>query len=361
MKIGYISGYFGKCGLISYCHAQVKELSKLCEVRVFAERADDAPQETNIVYCWDRNEFPKLELLEEIGKFKPDILVINHEFGYFSKFYQFTTLVSYLRYKGYKVFTILHSVYPYHLDKVVTESAARDIIVHTQEQKDCLISKGLDGAKINIVSHGSSFNSDKEELLGKLWHCWGAPTILSYGFLFHYKGGLRALDIVAELKKKYSDIQYVLLASENPKCAAEHEVVYQEMMKRVEELDLMNNVTIHRGFVSEQVLLSHIRTANLVLLPYSENGEHSVLSASGAVRIALQTTIPIITSAVHLFDGLDNVLLKGKENKDMVNHIVNILDGKIDLAAQNTARVKFIKETSWKNVAAQLLNIFEGK
>jgi glycosyltransferase involved in cell wall biosynthesis len=358
MKVAFIGNIKSKCGIAIYNELLFNALKTRSEVKFFAERNGEESRD-DINYCWDRTEFPKLSLIDQVDNFKPDIVLFSHEYGIFPKAYFFTSLVSYFRLRGYKVVTIFHSVYENHQDKLITESVCKNVVVHTEEAKNALIRKGLNKDSLNVVPHGCSFSSKTKEILPKLWNHQGNDhVILQAGFLFYYKSHLLMLDIVSELKKKYPDVLYVIVASENPLCKEEHEKLYQEICSKIEKLNLVHNVVIDRGFASEKVLMSYIRTSSVFVLPYTPSPEFDVYAASGMARIVLQTSTPLITSKANLFNGMNEVAIKCESQKDWVTEISKVFDKKYNEKLMIENRKKFLEENSWDNCATKLEKVF---
>jgi len=357
LKIAYVSVYNTQCGIATYNKNLVSELQKITDVHVFAEREENTTSNSLVTHCWDRNEHPKFDLIDSLDEYQPDVIHFSHEYGFFPKAYQFTTLLSYLKSRNYKIITTFHSVYD-HLDKTVQEMASPNIIVHTEEAKNCLIQKGIKN-NIRMIPHGTNFLSDNEQILPKLWNTWGNEhTIFHPGFLFHYKGHLKMLDVIYELKKKYPDVQYIIQGSENPRCMNEHDQVYDEIIDKATKLNLTHNITINRGFVGLEALLSCIRTVKCCVLPYVQHPQHEVRATSGIARIILGTEIPLITSNVHLFDDIKHLVLYSKSDSEIYQNINSVFENSTDFERVKKEREHFLKETSWANTAQRILELY---
>lgn len=359
MKIALISGYNAQCGIATYAQELVPELETLAEVKVFAEDTG-LKSEGNVVYCWSRNKYPNLQLLDELEAYKPDVAIINHEYGYFPQAYKLTSLVSWLRWKKIKTLGILHSVYENHLDKTVSEACFRNIMVHTEAAKNMLIKKGINPDCLTVIPHGCKFHGADNEILDKLWNHWGTKhVVFSAGFLFHYKGIHNTLKAIALLKEKYPDIHYILCGSENPASQQEHDKVYTEITDLANELGVIHNITINRGFFTEEVLLSYIRTASVCVLPYDPHPEHDVCATSGIARMIMQTSTPLITSNAHLFDDLGNLVERASGHEQLAQKIDDAFQDKVQSKASDRIkeRKQFITQNSWKEAARKITEL----
>ena len=362
LKIAFVGNYSASCGISTYNENLLKELSQEVELRLFAENLKNGEVESDsdwIVRCWDRKEHPKLNLIKKILEWSPNIVHISHEYGIFPYAYQFTSLVSNLRAHGIKVVTTFHSIYE-HVDKTVTENSTDHIIVHTKEAAEVLIKKGISKHKIKVIPHGSSTNEGEEKLVDSLWNTWNSNhTIFQPGFLFTYKGHERVLRAVARLKEKYPDIHYIIQGSENQFTQKEHDELYKRLISEAERLGISHNITINRGFVSIDVLMSYIRTVKCCVLPYQTHKEHDVRATSGIARLVLSTTTPLIVSDVHLFDDLKGIVPIVKNDDELTEAIDAIFEGRDEANKQLEKRIDFIKTTSWKNIAKYTKEYYE--
>ena len=362
IKVAFIGNYAASCGISTYNENLLNELSHEVDLRLFAENLKEGEVSDDpewIVRCWDRKEHPKLDLIKKVVEWNPNIVHISHEYGIFPYAYQFTSLVSNLRAQGIKVITTFHSIYE-HADKTVTENSTDFIIVHTEEAAEVLNKKGISKSKIKVIPHGSSTTESEDQLVDSLWNTWNSNhTIFQPGFLFTYKGHERVLRAVAKLKEKYPDIHYIIQGSENPFTQKEHDELYKRLISEAERLGISHNVTINRGFVSIEVLMSYIRTVKCCVLPYQTHKEHDVRATSGIARLVLSTTTPLVVSDVHLFDDLKGIVPIVKNDEELANAIDAIFEGTDEVNKHLEKRIDFIKSTSWKNIAKHTKEHYE--
>jgi glycosyltransferase involved in cell wall biosynthesis len=358
--IAFVGPYNITCGISTYNEELLKHLSKHIEFKIFADYADDCKSERiagdpdYVVRCWDRSEYPKKKLINAISEYNPSLVHICHEYGFWSKAYYFTNLVSILKSKGLKVITTLHSVYE-HKDKVVSENVSDHLIVHTMAAKNCLARKGISEDKIDVIPHGAEVG---KKPLNSLWNTWGIEhTIFQPGFLFYYKGHLKMIEVVKNLKAKYPDIHYIIQGSENKNTQSEHDALYNDLLAKIKEYGLEDNVTINRGFVDKEVLMSYIRTTKVCVLPYSPHPDHDVYATSGIARMVLSTTTPLIVSNAHLFDDLEGVVPRASSIEEFSDCIEKVFENKDD--NQLEARIKLLDAVNWDTVAQSTYNLYQ--
>ena len=141
MKIAVICNWRTPCGISTYSKYLVDALkSKVKEIKIFSEIEEKADtsydNEENVSRCWKRGENLQ-ELAKQIKKYKPNFVLIQHEFGIFPKATHYLKLIQELENIPYAV--VLHSVYKSHLDKTIFTSVAKNIIVHSNSGKDALL------------------------------------------------------------------------------------------------------------------------------------------------------------------------------------------------------------------------------
>ena len=370
LKVAFIGNYGTSCGISTYNEALLSELRYHVDVKVFAEYFDSSklqrmPDDPSwVLRCWSRDEHPKTDLIEYVSNWNPDIIHFSHEYGIWYKAYFLTQIISVFRQRGFKVVSTMHSVYD-HMDKLASESAVPYLIVHTEQAKVTLIKKGIEQDRITVIPHGTKIykgTGDSPNLIEPLWNTWQSEhTIYQPGFLFGYKGHLRMLKVVSELKKKYPDIHYIIQGSENKLNMDEHDQLYNQIVSECEKLNITENVTINRGFVSEHILLSTIRTVKLCVLPYNNHPDHDVRASSGAARTIIPTSTPMVVSGVHLFDDLEGIVPRARDESELYFYIDDIFNNyHFNVEKQLTKRIEFLRKTSWESVAYRLFVFYSN-
>jgi glycosyltransferase involved in cell wall biosynthesis len=184
---------------------------------------------------------------------------------------------------------------------------------------------------------------------------------MQFGFGFYYKGMDRAIDAINYLKQKdskFKDIYYCCLISTNGHNSNIHDDYYKFLIKKIEDLELQNNVTIHIGFFSNEVLNCFLRTAKIALFPYKIDSNNTVYGASGAIRIAMANNIPVIASESHLFDDLQDVVARPKDCVELAKEIDEIFSNENYRKDLQEKQKKFIKTNNWKSVSYKYIELY---
>jgi len=357
LKVALICNWNDACGISTYTNFLVNSLiQKVKEVRIFSEKgAPTCPDGDNVSRCWERGKSMQ-ECIKQLHSWEPDFIIIQHEFGIFPKATYFLQLLQSIEDIPYVV--TMHSVYE-HLDKSVCSAAAKNIIVHSKEAKDCLHRIG-NNSQIHVIPHGC-LEINKEEK-GELWNIFQTPyALVQFGFGFFYKGVDRVLDAIHYLKttdKKFESIFYCYLCSDNVHTSIIHAQYYDFLLEKIEKLGLRDNAVIIRKFQTEQTINHYLRTSKIALFPYVTDPKNKVYGASGAIRIAMANDIPVIASSSHMFDDLEGVLPRPNGHIELAKEIDRIFSNGTYRNNLLNKTEKYIKDNNWDVTADRYLDLF---
>lgn len=359
MKIAFICNWKTPCGISTYTQYLIDSLRpKVADIRIFSEieaRANtDLDEQENVVRCWKRGD-SMLSTIQLIKDWKPDFVIIQHEFGIFPKATHFLKLIQSLDSIPHAI--VMHSVYGNHYDKTICTSAIKNMIVHSNEAKDTLEQLGHTTNYIQVIPHGCvSYQNIQEN-----WNIFQTPyALVQFGFGFFYKGVDRAIKAIGHLKtkypEKYKDIFYCYLCSESANATGTHAQYQEYLEKLIQELDLEDNVVIIRKFHSQEIINTYLRTAKLALFPYVTDPKNIVFGASGAIRVAMANEIPVIASESHMFDDLNGVIPRPASDLELAEEIDRIFSNsnyKTTLLAKNQ---EYVRNNSWDIITDQYLS-----
>lgn len=353
LRVALVGVYRIQCGISTYAEQLFPRIGKgVADYRIFAEVAEEAPEEPNVERCWLRGE-PLTELVKRIQEFKPDVVYIEHEFGIFPNARYWLSFISQMY--SYRVFVKQHSIF-YHKDKLVCEAAVPNIIVHSQAGLKVMKEKGVP-SNIYVIPHGCTPCTTS----ARLWNLYHSPhTLVQFGFGFEYKGWENALQAVAKLKTTYPQIFYTGLFSESKFNRAYHDNYYNKLSQLIKDLAIEKHVALVRGYQSDESLDAYLKTNQIAVFPYVCNGEHTVYGVTGAARLAMTSGTPTVTSDVPQFDDLEGICPRPATVDDLVLEISSLLNSKDARAKQVERQNKYLTETSWDIVAKQHLDLMCG-
>lgn len=361
-KIAFIGNWKMRCGISTYAEKLWPHvIANVADWRIFAERnlektgplnivGDIEVDPNHIVECWSRGESLS-ELIKQIHEFAPDVVWIQHEYGLWPNARHWLAFLSQLT--NTRVIVTLHSVYK-HMDKLVSEAAIPEIIVHLAGAKTVLKDIKRVPGIVHVVPHGCDSIGDKK----RLWNIYRSEhTFTQFGFGFRYKGWENSIRAVAELKKKYADVFFTALFSESLYNMTEHETYHADLQRLIRELGVEDNVAIIRGFQSDESLNSYLLTNRAVVFPYISHPEHEVFGVSGAARYAISKNVPVITTSVNHFSDIPTI--KADTPEAIAAALDTIFSNQKLWTQQVQKQIEYATTNSWESVAKRFLEILE--
>lgn len=356
-NVAVIANYSSQCGISTYTSHLLNALRpKVDSIKIFSEQDPDFTDTSfDVEYCWKRGASMR-PTIESIKKWNPSIVLIQHEFGIFPYAKYFLGMLEELEEIPYML--TLHSVYDGHRDKSVCTSHIKNIVVHTEEAKKCL--KKFDNRnRIEVIPHGCLVFDNVERnfnIIGSEY------SLMQFGFGFKYKGvdmALEAVKILTKTDPKFKDMFYCYYCSENPHCINANTTYYNELVTKVKNLGIQNNVSIQRGFLGDSQLNEVLRTYKMAIFPYKQDPANIVYGSSGAAKIAMANETPTIASDSHMFDDLETVVSRPKNAEELAASIDKIFsDGEYrdELIKRQT---DYVKNNSWDVVSDRYLKLMK--
>lgn len=357
IKIAMVGAYGTNCGMATYSRYLIDEMRPYGTIKVFAEYTDEKVGDTaDVVRCWDRSTGVYHNIIGEVKKFAPDIVYVQHEYGSFGNPAGWNTLIGHLSHL-YRTVVVLHSVYD-HPDKLIFEAPCQEIIVHSESARELLKRRKVDHCRIHLIPHGCM----KAITLPVPYSTAKAKKIIfQYGFGFEYKGWNNVPEIISGLKDNFPDVTYIGIFNMSKFYLSFHEKYYSQLMNNFVDSRLDGNIVLHKGFRSEEIILSYMKQARVNLFPYWNHPDWLVHGASGAVRLALASGTPTIVGDVPFFSEFKGYIPVCKNVKEYIVEIEKIFRDKAYADQVRAKTLTFINERSWDRIARWYLSITQEK
>ncbi len=375
MKIGYATTWKSACGISTYSSYLIDKIKEgneilvLCEDRNVSGKDDTQKVEVPYIECWNRYEgFDELD--DEVNKFNPDILHIQHEFGLFglspplmNKFIEACKRIN-----APKVIT-------YHSIPLV----ARDFFQEYFRSSDNLFRKKimhsetalLAATKMHGLTNGVHINhgaftykvfQTKEVACKALGIPKDNKVLMSMGYFGGLKGVSELIDLFAEFRVKYPNSTFIYAGGLHPPTAKFGKKYMMDCMRKIMKLGMTDKDFMITGYVPEDELLTYYSAADIYLLNYLPSG---YISASGCSAKLVGTGKPIITTGgtyrnEELTGGKYCIKVEAGNVGAMLSATMQLLENKSKYDEIAVNAKKYAEENSWENISKRYLELYEG-
>ena len=370
-KIAYVSTYYPqRCGIAAYTSFLVEGIRKVSpktHVRIIAEREALALKEEffEVVPCWSREENYVEQILTHLDDV--DILHIQHEYSIYKFDDRLPTLLQKTPQRIRKVLTI-HCVRPAQVSerwKIDEEYAAKiakladHIIVHLESQKEILLRLGLTPKRISVIPHGTRIiEVDREASRRRLGLPLDGKILLMFGFVKPHKCLHVAVEALNIIRKEYENTYLFIAGGLAPTASEEHRRYADSLRKKIEELDLEENVIFPNKYYPDEDVPYIFSACDIVLFPYYEEDR----SSSGSLHLAIGAGKPVIASRIPKFEELKHIsdeLLVLPYNSEVIAKLALRIFKEPKFRNHIIRRTEaYRKLTSWENTARKHLELY---
>lgn len=179
---------------------------------------------------------------------------------------------------------------------------ASRLLVHNVRDLNLLKSWGLLG-NVSLFPHGTLRPTIERpparELPGS-----AAPIVGTYGFFLPGKGYDALIEALAKVRDEWPGATLRLVTAEYPGEESTAEIARCRAL--AQSLNLEDAIEWHTDFLFDDNSLALLNGCDLLVLPRRETLE----SASGAVRVALASRVPVLVTPVGVFDEMGTAVLR---------------------------------------------------
>jgi glycosyltransferase involved in cell wall biosynthesis len=380
MKLVAITLYPNKkAGSATYSYKLYKEISKQAKVVIFGDEETERKNTAQVVKAWHRNSmWTPFKLFTKVLKENPQVCHFQIEYRTFNdnamlSSLEFLIIPIFLAPSSIKTFTTLHGVIslsaakefygkrtgaaikiPLRLFYKTLEVLTARIIVHTWVMKKVLQEEyGVNNDKIVIISHGVDRARHSYEMEDTQSH-----NLLFHGFLRSSKGLECLLNAMKVVLKRHPEAR-LTIAGGAPHQDRENTYII-DLEKKIETMQLDDQVKIIRGFLSENKLEELIVQNDILLFPYIDN----FVEASGALARAMDYGKAVICTRTPRFigdleDEKDCLMIPPNNDAKLAEAIIRLIENK-DIRERIKCNLKRkASDRYWDIMATKHLQLFE--
>ncbi len=220
----------------------------------------------------------------------------------------------------------------------------RAIVVHTQEDKNKLIKRGIPSDKIFVIPHGAYnlFKKYKKNIQINN----NNYKILFFGYILRRKGLEYLIKAEPYISKKVPNVRIII--------AGEGDITpYLKYIKNKSKFEIYNK------YIPDQMATELFVQSDIVVVPYTFHLGHS-----GVLTIALSFGKPVVVTNVGDFpniirNGVEGFVVPPRDPKALADAIIKILqDDKLRKKMSRNA-LKRAEELSWDNIAKMHIMVYE--
>ncbi|GGF13595.1 hypothetical protein GCM10011611_19160 [Aliidongia dinghuensis] len=183
-----------------------------------------------------------------------------------------------------------------------------------------------------------------------------APVIGCYGFFLPGKGIPRLIESVAQLRQAWPNLKLRLVNAEYP--APESAAEIERCRQLAAALGVSDAIEWDTAFNPHETSMRQLSSCDLLVLPYDESKE----SASGAVRIALSSGVPVAVTPTAIFEEANDAVHRfaAIDVAAMVSDLDQLLRDQPRRAHLQEITAAWLAERSWDILARRLKGMLHG-
>ncbi len=296
----------------------------------------------------------------------PSVVCVQHEFGiYGGKAGRF--LLSLLRQLRAPIVTTLHTVLrePNPDQRSVVKSLAdlSDRVVVMSQRAETMLNEvyGIPAQKSVLIHHGipdlpfldPNFYKDKFQVEGR-------QLILTFGLISPGKGIEYAIDAMARVVKQIPKAHFMVLGATHPHVFREQGEAYRhELLRRVRQHDIEDNVSFVNRFVTLKELCEYLGAADIYVSPYLNEAQ----IVSGTLAYAMGAGTAVVSTpywyAQEMLAEDRGRLVPFRDVNAMADTLIDLLSNDIERHAMRKRAYMFSRSMVWPQIARQYLDLFD--
>lgn len=308
LRVGMLTTWQERCGIAEYSRQLIDAIADPnIEWTILApHRADDLPApvdghaDTSVpgaIRCWS-DDWPvdPVGAVNEARRLGLDAIhVQTHLNGWTTPGVE---ALARLSSEGRRVLMTLHSVRGAQpTPDVVRWLAAIDrILVHTEDDSTRLRALGLE-SNVTVLPQGYPTPADEaiDAARVRLGLTDAGPIVGTYGFLRPHKGVMELIQAVARMRRRYPRLALLAVTALYP--SQESSAYLAQCQAEAARQGLADRCHFVTDFLAPDSSVAALQACDVIALPYHP----AIDSSSAAVRMALASRRPVVTTAVPVF------------------------------------------------------------
>lgn len=219
---------------------------------------------------------------------------------------------------------------------------------------------GIPQEKIALIPHGvPNVHRVPADLVKRDLGIAGHEVVSTFGLISRGKGIQYGIQAMAEVRKKYPNVRYLVLGETHPGVRnLEGESYRQTLVNLLDELDLHDVVKFNNRFLSLRELVRYLSATDVYVTPYINKDQivsGTLAYALGCGRAIVST--PYLYAEEVLADGR-GVLTDFQDPDAMARAIIEILSNPELRASLESNAYRYGRRAAWFNVAVDYLSLF---
>lgn len=361
-----------ECGIATYSQDLILALNNkfnntfnitICALETDTEKHN---YNSNIKYKLNtrlQNDYINLSI--EINNSAADIVLIQHEFGFFEN--NENNFLSFLNSLNKPIAIVFHTVLPnpneqlkLHVSNIA--SVCNNIIVMTNNSLSILENDyNINRNKISVIPHGTHLvkHIDKEKLKEK-YQLSGRNVLSTFGLLSSGKNIETTLAALPAIIEADATAIFLIIGKTHPSVVKSEGESYRAMLEeKVHSLRLQNHVKFINSFLSLPDLLDYLLLTDIYLFTSKDPNQ----AVSGTFSYAISCGCPIISTPIpHALEVLRNdagIVIDFENSEQLAEATIRLLlneNLRNNISATGTHR---IASTAWENSAIAHAILFQ--
>ncbi|GBQ14017.1 hypothetical protein CFR78_00610 [Komagataeibacter rhaeticus] len=361
-RVGWVSTWNIKCGIAQYSNYLIDHMSdeQQQNITVFSDhRSEKNSNPIAFTLVWDYVQDTAHDVAAATVEHGVEALVIQHQDGLMA-WNELARLGQDPRLSDVVTVVILHNARNLRrADKQTIEQTVQGlnqmsrVLVHNIDDMNYLVSLGVQ-RNLGLFPHGAF--APKQTPWPRILKRNDAPVIGCHGFFFRHKGIDRLIQAVAKLRRQWPGLKLRLVNARFPD--GSHDQVIDHCREVAAKAGLKDAIEWHLDFLPVAEIETLLEGCDVIVLPYDESDD----SASGAVRTALATMVPLVATRVKIFSELEGAVAWADNNDpdELAKVIAPLLESPEKRRAIQAGMHDWLMAHDWQHIARNLENMLYG-